>query len=288
MEEICKNWSSWLEKTRFAHLSAEQREQTLRWLFAVRDVILDNAEIKKNDRVIDIGTGTGLLGFGVLERFQDDVELIFSDKFEDCLLECEKLLKECNAPNRASFLQSDCLDIKLANDWVDKALMRSVLVHVLDKQKVINEIHRILKPGGVFCAFEPIINSNTRYHELVSADFITNYEEFKMAEDEFMSDEKNPLTNFNQNTLAQNLENAGFSDGSVDVNVTSSSYAVDTTTIDNWFLAVPSPSEPSMRDRFLEYFDSQKVNNYILELKNALNGKVVNISSNTVFIKAIK
>lgn len=288
MKNICKNWSSWLERTRFAHLSQEQREQTLRWLLTVRDIVLEKAQIQKGDRVIDLGTGTGLLAFGVLEKFQDNVELIFSDKFEDCLSECEKLLKECDIPHKTSFLQSDCMDIKLLENSVDKALMRSVLVHVLDKQAAINEIYRILNPGGVFCGFEPIINSNTRYHELVDKEQISDYEEFKNAEDDFMSSLENPLTNFNQETLAKNLELAGFSDGSIDVEVTSSSYAVDELAIENWFSAVPSPGEPSMRDRFLSYFDAEKVDRFISEFKAALSGKTVSISSNTVFIRAIK
>jgi len=288
VEEICKNWSSWLAKTRFSHLSQEQREQTLRWLLAVRDIILEKAQIVQGDKVVDIGTGTGLLGFGVIEKFHDKVELIFSDKFEDCLDECKKLLEDCNIKHDAHFLQSDACDIKIPDGSVDKALMRSVLVHILDKQKAIDEIYRILKTGGTFCAFEPIISSNTRYHELINAGDITDFDEFKKAEDDFMSAQDNPLTNFNQHTLAKNLECAGFKDGNVDVQVTASSYAVDENAIDSWFTAVPSPGQPSMKDRFLEYFDEEKVNRYIEEYKKVLNGKTVTISSNTVFIKAVK
>ena len=79
-------------------------------------------------------------------------------------------------------LQSPCEEIALPDNSVDKALMRSVLVHIVDKQPAINEIYRILKKGGHFCCFEPIIASNTRYWELTDPKNIRLYEDFKKAE----------------------------------------------------------------------------------------------------------
>ena len=67
MSEICKNWTQWLKQNRFAGLTPEMQEQTMRWLEAVRDVIMVYAEIKPYDVVLDIGTGTGLLAFKALE-----------------------------------------------------------------------------------------------------------------------------------------------------------------------------------------------------------------------------
>lgn len=288
MNSIVKNWSQWLNQTRFSHLTDEQKIQTLNWLIAVRDVLLEKADIQSGQKIIDLGTGTGLLGFGVLEKFGADVELIFSDKFADCLQECEKLLNSMNIEHRASFLLSDCSDIKLEDESVDKALMRSVLVHILDKQKAINEIYRILKPGGEFIAFEPIINSNTKYWELTDSSQIPQWEEFKNAENDFMNDKNNPLTNFDPNSLAQNLEIAGFSDGSIDVDTTVSSYLVDENTVHNWLTSRQSPDEPNVHERFLKYFSEKEVDNYTQELKKALSGKVVEIKTNTVFIKATK
>ncbi len=288
MSDVCKNWSQWLNKTRFSHLSEEQKVQTLNWLIAVRDVVLAKADIKEGQKIIDIGTGTGLLGFGVLEHFEDKVDLIFSDKFQDCLDECKTLLDDTKIKHRASFLLSDCTDIKLPDKSVDKALIRSVLVHVLDKQAAINEIYRILKPGGELIGFEPIINTNTKYWELTEPSQITDWEEFKNAEDDFMSASDNPMTNFNQDTLAKNLEDAGFSDGVIDVDTAVSKYSVNKDTIHNWLVTRPSPDEPNVYERFLKYFPNERVDRYCAELKEALDGKEVEIKTNTVFIKAIK
>ena len=211
-----------------------------------------------------------------------------SDKFEDCLIECENFLKTLNTPNKITFLQSDCADIKLPSEYIDKAFMRSVLVHIVDKQSAVNDIYRILKKGGSFIAFEPIIASNTRYWELVEPNLIEDYEEFKRAENDFMSNPNNSLVNFDQNSLAQNLETAGFNDGTLDVNTVESNYLVDENTIIKWFEGKPSPDQMSVKERFLTYFDEEKVNKYIAQYVKALEGQEVSIKTNTLFIKAIK
>ncbi|MBQ8476621.1 class I SAM-dependent methyltransferase, partial [bacterium] len=133
MEEICKNWSTWLKKTRFSYMDELQINQTLNSLITIRDIVIASADIKQGQKVADFGCGSGLLSFGILEKFQDSVELIFSDKFIDCLDECKKILESSNTPHNAKFLQSDVSDIKLENEYLDRALTRSVLVHVKDK-----------------------------------------------------------------------------------------------------------------------------------------------------------
>lgn len=288
MTNLCKNWTQWLSKTRFSHMDEVQKQQTFNWLFAVRDLVLEKAEIKPNERVIDLGCGTGLLGFGVLEKFKDSVETIFSDKFQDCLDECQNILLKSEIPNKASFLKSDVLDIKLPEGYVDKAMTRSVLVHIVDKQGAMNEIARILKKGGIYSAFEPIIRSNTRYSELTTADEITDWQKFKEAEDDFMSDMNDPLVNFDANSIAKNIDDAGFADGIVEVTDTPSTYIVQPNAVISWFNSAPSPDRPTSKERYLKYFDEEKVENYIKEVQKALSGKQITVCSKTIFIKAIK
>lgn len=288
MTEICKNWSQWLKNTRFSYMDENQLAQTLNWLQAVKDVVLLNAEIKADDTVIDLGTGTGLLGFGALEKLNENGKIIFSDKFEDCLSECKNLIKTLEIQPNVDFIQTSCENIKLPSESVNKALMRSVLVHILDKQTSFNEIYRILKPKGIFSAFEPVIKSNTRYYELLSPEFISDYNDFQQAESELMSNINDPLTNFDENTIAKNMETAGFTDGSVDVQKTESTYTVNPNTVQNWFNSPPSPGTSTMKEKFMQYFDEQKVNNYIQEVNKYLTGKEITVSSNIILIKAIK
>ena len=91
-----------------------------------------------------------------------------------------------------------------------------------------------------------------------------------------------------QNTLVQMLEAAGFEDGSVDVDTTASKYFADRKTIEKWFEGKPSPSEKSMKERFMDYFPEEKVNKFIEQYVLALQNTEVEIKTNTVVIKAIK
>ena len=282
------NWSKWLEKSRFDYMTEEQKQQTMNWLFSVRNAVLSNANIKYNDVVIDIGTGNGLLAFGAIEKISNQGRVIFSDKFEDCVETCKSIAEEMNISKPHDFLLSDCCDIKLPNNYVDKALMRSVLVHVLDKRQAFSEVYRILKPNGVFSAFEPVIRSNTRCSELISESDVSDYSDFKKAEDEFMSSEFDPLTNFDETTISKDLDEIGFSDGVLDKQVVSSSYIVQKGMVESWLTIPPSPGSKTSKEKYLMYFEEPKVNRYISELQQALENKTITIQSNVLYIKAIK
>ncbi len=288
MDTICKNWSTWLKKTRFSYMNDAQIEQTMNFLFAVRDIVLNMADIKEGQKVADFGCGSGLLSFGVLEKFQDKVELIFSDKFQDCIDECQNILNSSNIIHNARFLQSDISDIKLENDYLDRALTRSVMVHVKDKFPAFKELYRVLKPQGLYCAFEPIISENTKYYELVSQNQISDYEDFKKAETEFMTNKDDALVNFSAQSLDEDLQNAGFSDVLINVNVVDSKYVALKSTIQSWFTAPPGPGQKTVKERFLQYFDEKKVDNFIEEVIMALCDKEVKISTKTALIKAVK
>jgi len=288
MSNVCANWSTWLKKTRFSYMNEAQIQQTLNWLIAIRNQVLDTAQLQENQKIAAFGCGSGLLGFGVLERFQNKVELIFSDKFQDCLDECRKILENLNIQSNVKFLQSDIIDIKLQDNYLDRALTRSVLVHVLDKQAIFNELYRVLKPNGMYCAFEPIISENTRYYELLLPDEISDYFDFKKAEKEFMENSNDALVNFSAQSLDENMNNAGFRDVLVNVNTITSKYIVKKEAIENWFITPPAPDKKTMKERFLEYFEEKKVDNYIQEVVQALNEKEITINSKTALIKAIK
>lgn len=288
MSDICKNWTQWLKQNRFAGQTPEMQAQTMRWLEAVRDVILVYAEIKPYDVVLDIGTGTGLLAFKALELQNCMGNVIFSDLFQDCLDDCKKILDEAGVTSGYELLQCPVEHIALPQATVHKALMRSVLVHVANKQPAINEIYRVLKPGGKLCAFEPVIRSNTRYWEILDPMYIEKYEDFKRAENQIMENPMDSLCNFDENTLKTNLEIAGFSIPEVKLQEVRSSYVVKENMVREWFVNPPSPNQPSTKERFLKYFDAPTVEKYMQDVQNYLTGREISLKTNAVFINATK
>ena len=288
MSEICKNWTQWLKQTRFAGQTPEMIEQTTKWLEAVRDVILVYADIKQHETVIDIGCGTGLLAFKALELQDCKGKVIFSDKFQDCLDDCQAILNEAGVTEGYEMLLSPCEHIAMQASSVHKVLMRSVLVHIMHKQPAISEIFRILKPGGKFCAFEPIIRSNTRYWEILDPAHIEKYEDFKRVENEIMENPIDSLCNFDEHTLRTNLDIAGFTIPEVKVQEVNSSYVVQPNMVKEWFTNPPSPGQPSSKERYLKYFDEATVEKYMTDVDNYLTGRKISLKTSAAFINATK
>lgn len=288
MSEICKNWTQWLKQNRFAGQTPEMIEQTTKWLEAVRDVILVYAEILPHETIIDIGCGTGLLAFKALEMQECKGKVIFSDKFQDCLDDCKSILEASGVTEGFEMLLSPCEHIALPESSVHKALMRSVLVHIVHKQPAISEVYRILKPGGKFCAFEPIIRSNTRYWEILDPMRIEKYDDFKRVENEIMENPLDSLCNFDQDTLKMNLEIAGFSKPEVQVQEVKSNYVVRSNMVSEWFNNPPSPGQPSTKDRYMNYFDEATVDKFMFDVQNYLTGREISLKTNAVFINATK
>ena len=181
-----------------------------------------------------------------------------------------------------------CEHLRLNDNFVDKALMRSVLVHIVNKQPAINEIYRVLKKGGKFVAFEPIIRSNTRYWQILDSKYIDKYEDFKRVENEIMENPEDSLCNFDERTLRTNLEIAGFSIPEVKVQEVKSNYVVQSNMVKEWFNNPPAPNQPTTKQRYLKYFDEQTVNKFMVQVQEYLTGKEISLKTNAVFINATK
>ena len=67
-----------------------------------------------------------------------------------------------------------------------------------------------------------------------------------------------------------------------------SKYIAQENAILNWFITPPAPDQKTVKQRFLEYFDETKVDNFIKEVQQALHNKEVTIKTKTAFIKAVK
>ncbi|HEU5110347.1 MAG TPA: methyltransferase domain-containing protein [Micromonosporaceae bacterium] len=145
-------WSNWLLQRRDGG-SAGLRAHFAPQLLAFRDGVLERAAITEGDRVLDVGTGTGLVGLGALERVGPQGHVVFSDISPALLDECRRQAD----PARSSFVQAPADDLSPIPDAsVDVVTTRSVLIYVTGKQAALAEMHRVLRPGGRLSLFEPI------------------------------------------------------------------------------------------------------------------------------------
>lgn len=149
-------WAQWLLHRRHGG-DPEQLAQTLAYLQPIRDRVLDHADLRAGDTLLDIGCGDGLIGFGAVERVGSSGTVIFSDISQDLLDHCQALAEEVGVIDRCRFVLAPAEDLAAIPDGsVDAVTTRSVLIYVSDKPRALAEFFRVLRPGGRLSLFEPI------------------------------------------------------------------------------------------------------------------------------------
>src|SRR5436305_4660777 len=121
-------WAEWLAGGRCGGDPAI-RADVLGKLTEIRDHVLDCAELREGETLLDVGCGEGLIGFGALERGAGSV--IFSDISTDLLDFCREAATELGVLDRCRFVEAAGDDLAAIEDEsVDVVATRSVLIYV--------------------------------------------------------------------------------------------------------------------------------------------------------------
>lgn len=245
-------WASWLLYRRYGE-NQHARAAMSRLLQPIRDKVLDHARIDAGHTVLDIGSGDGFLAFGAMQRVGPSGTVIFSDISEDLLELSKAAIEGLAVRSHCRFVQAPAEDLgAIASDSCHAVTLRCVLIYVAQKHRALQEIYRVLKPGGSFSICEPVTsmmrNRNDRCFfgydvsgvESLAFRVLKVYQERQGGAD-------NPMSDFDHNTLLHCAEEAGFSNVNLELRVISSSNPP----AKQWeeFIAVsPNPLVPSLRE----------------------------------------
>ncbi len=117
------------------------------------------AKIKKGDTVIDLGSGAGNDCF--VARHETGIEgKIIGVDFTPIMIEKARINAEKLGYNNVEFREGDIDAMPVSNDVADVIVSNCVLNLVPNKQKVISEIYRVLKPGGHFSISDIVLVGN--------------------------------------------------------------------------------------------------------------------------------
>ncbi len=132
-----KMWGSGKVKTSPFCFGASQLE------FALEDLV------NIQGRVLEVGCGAGGMAKAI-KYYRPDLDVMGIDISKKAITKAKK------DSSGVKFLKGNAYKIPFKDKSFDAVLMFDLLEHLEDPKRSLNEIRRVLKPGGIFSAFVPI------------------------------------------------------------------------------------------------------------------------------------
>jgi arsenite methyltransferase len=290
-------WFDWLTHDRQG--STEPNPTLSSEVAAYRDRVLDGARLRAGQTFLDVGTGEGLLAQGALARVGPSLKVIMTDISGPLLRRSEERLSQLGVRGQCTLLQNSADDMRdVAPSSVDVVAMRSVLVYLLDKNKVAGEFLRVLKPGGRVSMAEPIFRD-----EAINLLALGQHWEKQPAGENRLGRlilrwkraqlpssaeaiEASPLTNFTEHDLVSIFEAAGFRDIHLEMHVDVRKLAAESW--DKILDASPRPNTPTLRAILDQHFSAEERAYFESQLRPLAESGQTSYRTNMAFLTANK
>lgn len=113
-----------------------------------RRFAVSQLSIPKNGRVLDIATGTCDVALEVAEQTDPSVMIVGEDFTQGMLVQGQPKLKESPHGSRIMLVNAPCEEIPHPDECFDGITIAFGIRNVVDRQAGLNEMYRVLKPGG--------------------------------------------------------------------------------------------------------------------------------------------
>lgn len=100
-------------------------------------------------RILEVGCGAGGMAKAV-KFYRPDLEVLGIDISQKAIEEAKQ------KPEKVNFLKGNAYQLPFKDKSFDAVLIFDLLEHLENPLKSLNEIYRVLKPGGIFSGFVPI------------------------------------------------------------------------------------------------------------------------------------
>jgi ubiquinone/menaquinone biosynthesis C-methylase UbiE len=284
-------WAEWLLNRRDGS-DSEQRRRTLQVLKPVRNQVLDHAQLRVGDTLLDVGTGDGLIAFGALDRVAESGRVLFSDISQDLLNHCRDLAEDMKVTDRCEFLCASAQDLSsIESNSVDAVTTRSVLIYVDEKRKAFEEFYRVLKPGGRLSCFEPI--NSFAYPEPKNtfmgfdAESIQDLSEKVKNVYRTIQPPSDPMLNFNERDLVFDADAAGFEEVHARVHIDIAPGGA--THWERWLTSAGNPKIPTIQEAIDQSLTSAEKQRFLDHLRPLVeSGQRARVRTAIAYLWALK
>ena len=123
-------------------------QYTERFTSHMPEPMLAAAGLKSAARVLDVGTGTGVIALDVVKRLGQGTEVVGIDLSDGMLATADAKARAAGLDEQVSFLKMDAENLDFEDESFDAVLSLYALRHFPNPDKALQEMFRVLKPGG--------------------------------------------------------------------------------------------------------------------------------------------
>jgi arsenite methyltransferase len=284
-------WKRWLLHRR--DVTDEQRALAGEHFKAIRDKVLDKGGVTEGSVVLDVGTGTGLIAFGAIERVGPGGRVIFSDISADCLDHCRSLADDLGMIDRATFIEARIEDLAgIPDASVDVVTTRSVLIYTTEKQRAFAELYRVLKPEGRLSMFEPINRfgfaqrrKGFRGYDVEPVADLA--ERVRAAIEEHQPVKGSPMLDFDERDLLEMAFDAGFKHVELELNA-AMARGVRGGQWESFYRSAPNPLALSLEEAVERALNEEERERFVAHLRDAVEHQEMVVRQATAFLVAVK
>jgi ubiquinone/menaquinone biosynthesis C-methylase UbiE len=132
----------------FNRMATLPQMRLLRWFVARRAVTM-----VQSGQAVDLGSGPGYLAIK-LASAAPDLQVTGIDLSDEMLAQAERYTQRSGLQGRVAFKKGDVAQIPFPDDSLDLVVSTLSLHHWSDPVGVLDEIARVLRPGGSFLVFD--------------------------------------------------------------------------------------------------------------------------------------
>lgn len=125
------------------------------WNLDFLQLMANRWQLQNVMNVLDVGCGVSHWGMLLKNFLPENAKVFGIDKEQGWIEEAEKKAKINKLEDRYFYKQGDGHNIPFADQTFDMVTCQTVLIHVKDVRRVLSEMLRVLKSGGIILLIEP-------------------------------------------------------------------------------------------------------------------------------------